>query len=156
MLTRDDWFFFVDDALDGMIAIVEDLGDELANTRPDLPGANSPYALLTHCLGVVEWWAGHLVAGRPVQRDRDSEFRATGSVADLVTRARAVRARLADDVAAADPSAPLRNPGDPEDDHLPFNQRQGAALLHVFEELAQHRGQMELTRDVLRARGGDR
>ena len=28
---------------------------------------------------------------------------------------------------------------------------QGAALLHVYEELSQHYGQMEITRDVLRA-----
>jgi hypothetical protein len=26
---------------------------------------------------------------------------------------------------------------------------QGAALIHTLEELAQHRGQMELTRDIL-------
>ena len=48
------------------------------------------------------------MAGRPVERDRDSEFTATGPVAELVTRARRVRAQLADDVAAAEPSAPLR------------------------------------------------
>jgi hypothetical protein len=26
---------------------------------------------------------------------------------------------------------------------------QGAALLHTYEELAQHRGQMEITRDIV-------
>jgi hypothetical protein len=26
---------------------------------------------------------------------------------------------------------------------------QGGALLHIYEELAQHRGQMEITRDLL-------
>jgi hypothetical protein len=31
---------------------------------------------------------------------------------------------------------------------------QGEVLLHVYEELAQHRGQMEITRDVLRALEG--
>ena len=74
MISADDYLYFVDDALDGMVDIVMDLGDELANRRLDLPGANSPYAVLTHCLGVIEYWAGHLVAGRVIERDRPAEF----------------------------------------------------------------------------------
>ncbi|MEV1179628.1 hypothetical protein, partial [Nonomuraea sp. NPDC049784] len=64
MISDDDYLYYVDRALDGMTGIVAGLGDRLANTRPPLPGANSPYALLTHCLGVVSYWAGQLVAGR--------------------------------------------------------------------------------------------
>ena len=33
---------FVDRAVGGMAGIVRDLGDDLANQRPGLPGANSP------------------------------------------------------------------------------------------------------------------
>ncbi len=80
MISVDDFLWFVDEALDGMVGIVVELGDDLANRRPDLPGANSPYAILFHCLGVMEWWGGVAVAGRPVERDRDAEFRATGPV----------------------------------------------------------------------------
>jgi hypothetical protein len=39
----------------------------------------------------------------------------------------------------------------PEDAGLPFERSQAGVLVHVFHELAQHRGQMEITRDVLRA-----
>jgi len=35
-----------------------------------------------------------------------------------------------------------------------FSATQGGVLLHVYEELAQHRGQLEITRDLLRARPG--
>jgi hypothetical protein len=63
IVTAEEYLYFTDRALDGMAAIVAELGDELANRRPDLPGANTPYAVLTHCLGVAEFWAGHLVAG---------------------------------------------------------------------------------------------
>lgn len=35
------------------------------------------------------------------------------------------------------------------DDYLPPGRRQGVALFHVYEELAQHRGQMEVTRDAI-------
>jgi hypothetical protein len=150
VISTEDYLWYVDDALDGMTDLVTRLGDELANRRPDLPDANSPFAILTHCLGVMEYWAGHVVAGRTVLRDRPAEFRATGRVADLVEQVRAQRARFADDVANADPFAPPRGEVSDDDAALPLGRTQGGALLHVYEELAQHRGQMEITRDVLR------
>jgi len=151
VISPDDFLWFVDEALDGMVAIVTELGDDLANTAPDLPGANSPYAILTHCLGVVEYWAGHVVAGRPDHRVRAAEFVATGDVAALAARARAARARLGVDVAGADPFAAPRGEPDPEDAVLPIGRTQGGALVHLYEELAQHHGQMQVSRDVLRA-----
>ncbi len=108
MLSADDYWYFLDDALNGMVAIVTELGDVNANQRPDLPGANSPYAILTHCLGVMEYWGGHVVAGRPSQREREAEFRAAGPVAELVGRARRARGRLAEDVAGLQPAAAPR------------------------------------------------
>lgn len=149
MISTDDYLAFVDDALEGMIDIVFELGDDMANHKPDLPGANSPYAILTHCLGVMEYWAGHVVAGRVVERDRDAEFRASGDVTTLVERVRHARERFASDLADLEPFAPPRNlpPGD--ESHLEATQ--GGALIHVYEELAQHRGHMEGCRDVLLA-----
>jgi hypothetical protein len=155
VIETEDFLWFVDEALDGMVAIVEQLGDRLANQRPDLPGANSPYAILTHCLGVMEFWAGHVVAGRTVERDRAGEFAATGAVADLVSRVRRARVRLERDLAEVEPLARPRCPLEAggEDAGLPIARTQGGALVHVYEELAQHRGQMELTRDLLQASG---
>ena len=151
MISLDDLLTYVDDALEGMIGIVEDLGDELANRRPAMPGANSPFALLTHCLGVLEYWGGHVVAGRRISRDREAEFRATGAVAELVERARAARRQLATDLADFDGNAPPRGALPPDDADTVVGRTQGGALVHIYEELAQHRGQMEVTRDVLRA-----
>ena len=151
MISVADYLWFVDEALDGMVAIVTELGDDLANARLDIAGSNSPYAVLTHCLGVVEEWAGHLVAGRPLDRDRDAEFRAKGPVDDLVARTRQARQQLVLDLAAFDPRAPVRGTVDREDAVLPWGRTQGGALFHLYEELAQHRGQMETCRDVLLA-----
>jgi Protein of unknown function (DUF664) len=151
MITVEDFLWYVDGALDGMVAIVTELGDDLANARIDVAGSNSPYAVLTHCLGVMEEWAGHLVAGRPLDRDRDAEFRAEGAVDDLVARTRRARRQLALDLAHFDPPAPLRGTADPEDVALPWGRTQGGALFHLYEELAQHHGQMETSRDVLLA-----
>ena len=151
MISVEDYLFFVDDALDAMVGIVVDLGDESANRRPDLPGANSAYAILTHCLGVMEYWAGCIVAGRTIQRDRAAEFRATGPVAELAERVSRAKRQLRDDLADWDPFAPPRGTPRPGDVDQPFGRTQGGALMHVYEELAQHRGQLELTRDVVRA-----
>ncbi|HET8619417.1 MAG TPA: DUF664 domain-containing protein [Acidimicrobiales bacterium] len=150
MITTEDFQWYVEAAVDAMVAIVTGLGDDLANTRPDLPGANSPYAILFHCLGVMEYWGGEAIAGRPVERDRDAEFRAAGPVAELADRALAAPRRLAADLASLDPAAPPRARLDPEDLTTPLR-TQGGVALHIYEELARHLGQMELTRDVLRA-----
>lgn len=148
MLTPDDYLYYTDRALTGMVGIVADLGDDRANAAA-YPGANSPYALLHHCLGVIEAWAGEFVSGRPVDRDRDAEFTATGPVDELIERTAAVSRQLHRDVAEASPGDPLRR--QPPASFLgPSRQlTQGAALQHVFEELAQHHGQMESLRDVL-------
>ncbi len=154
MISAEEYLYYTDRALDGMVRIVTELGDERAGCRP-LPGANSPFALLTHCLGVVEYWAGTLVAGRPSQRDRDAEFTAEGRVGDLVARVARVRAQFADDVRAAEPHAALR--GTPPAGYQGPDRvaTQGAALQHVFEELAQHHGQMEILRDCIAPVRGD-
>lgn len=149
MITVDDYLYFTDRALDGMAAVLQELGDDLANRRPELPGANSPYGIVTHCLGVLNDWAGRLVAGRPVERDRDAEFRATGAVSDLVERIEQARKQLRADVSGADLRAPLRALPAPAYRDTPIGRTQGAALQHVYEELAQHLGHLDLTRDIL-------
>jgi hypothetical protein len=151
MISVQDFLYFVDEALNGMVAILEELGDDLANRRPDVDRTNTPYVILTHCLGVIDYWGGHVVAGREVQRDRDAEFVASGPVAELVDRTRRTRLQLDRDLAHLDPFSPPRNPPRPIDASLPFHRTQGGVLLHVYEELAQHRGQMEGCRDVLHA-----
>ena len=153
VISARDYLWFVDQALDGMVAIVRELGDHRASTQPDLPHANAPYAILTHCLGVMEYWAGALVAGRTITRSRDAEFRAEGRVEDLVRRTAEARHQLEADLARVDPSAPPRQPPWlPEDAETPIGQTQSGALLHLYEELAQHFGQMQLSRDLLVAR----
>jgi hypothetical protein len=145
----DDVLWFADDALSQMVVALRRLGDERVNERPDLPGANSPFAIVTHCLGVLEFWGGAVVAGRRVIRDRDAEFRATGRVDDLVARVDAARRQLAEDVAGVDwGAAPevVTDPGRPD------GRTKGGVLLHLLEELYQHLGQLEITRDVLEAR----
>jgi hypothetical protein len=149
MIDRDTYLFFIDRALDQMVRIVTELGDDLANRRPDVPGANSPYALLTHCHGVMNFWAGALVAGRTVHRDRDAEFVATGEVADVVAGTRAAREQLGADLDAVTPGEPLHGTPPPSYQGPREVLTQAGALQHVYEELSQHLGQMEVIRDAI-------
>jgi hypothetical protein len=149
VISDDDYLWFAGRALDGMAAVLIELGDEHANRQPPLPGANTPFAIVTHCLGVLDFWAGSLVAGRTVVRDRDAEFAASGPVAGLVERVTAAKEQLRADLAAAAPAEPLRAPAPEKYLETPAGRSQGGALQHVYEELAQHHGQLELTRDVL-------
>jgi Protein of unknown function (DUF664) len=152
-ISVDELVSYVERAVGQMADIVGELGDDLANRRPALPGANSPYVILRHCLGVMEFWGGQVVAGRTVQRDRAAEFRASGPVAALIAATRDGRAAFRADAAKADPGAPPRGTHPSKDRDELETRTQGTALLHVLEEVTQHLGQMELTRDVLRNGG---
>ncbi len=100
----------------------------------------------------MEYWGGATVAERPVQRDRAAEFSATGDVAQLLWRTEQARRRLRDDIAGFDASAPPASVRPDPDDSVPYARAKGSVLLHILEELFQHLGQMEITRDALRGR----
>jgi hypothetical protein len=141
-----DYEWFVDRALGEMAGIVEELGDELANRRPPFRDANSAYVILTHCLGILEYWGGATVAERPV---RPAEFVARGDVAGLVRRTAQARRRLREDIVGLDAAAPPANVVPDPRHPTPYADTKGAVLLHILEELFQHLGQMQITRDVL-------
>ncbi len=74
---------------------------EQANRVPDLPGANSPYAIGAHCVGMADYWGGSLIAGLLIPRDRDSEFRAHGDPQQLCAELTRIRNELPQHVAIA-------------------------------------------------------
>jgi hypothetical protein len=138
---------FIDEALDGMVGIAEVLGDERVNRRPDLPDTNSPYAILTHCVGMTTYWLGSVLCGGPSTRDRDSEFRARGTVAEIRQAVKALQVQIRQDITQVQGDQPLGHSLDLRG-HKQYH-TQGDVLLHCYTELAQHHGQMELTRDIL-------
>jgi hypothetical protein len=152
-VSEADFLWFVDLALDQMVAIVVQLGDDGANRRPDPAGANSPFAILTHCLGVMEFWGGSMVADRTSTRDRQAEFVAEGSVSDLIEQVAVARRQLASDISGFDSQSPTAQAPASGDVATPFGRTMGGVLLHILEELFQHLGQMEMSRDVLLAGG---
>ncbi|HLM18757.1 MAG TPA: DUF664 domain-containing protein [Acidimicrobiia bacterium] len=152
MITTEDLLFFLDEVLDAMVRVVETLGDELACRRPEIDSINSPYVTLAHCIGVMDYWGGQVIAGRETDRDRDAEFRASGAVPDLVARARDARRQLARDLESMSPYEAPRGVVSDTDACLPLGSSQGGALVHIYSELAIHRGHMEICRDILLSR----
>jgi hypothetical protein len=150
-IDADGFLFLVDGTLNSMVAVLTALGDDLVNETPDLEGANSPYSIVNHCIGVARWWSGQVADGHEVYRDREHEWTATGSVAEIVARVPEARAAVAAAVAGGDGTGPNRGSVPATYTTSPIGATRGIALLHVYEELVQHLGQMEITRDILLA-----
>ena len=150
MITPDSYLSFCDEALDAYAVVVRELGDPHVNASvPSLDGSNSAFALVSHVVGVMGRWGRTVNRGIEVPRDRDAEFTATGTVDEALALLESGRARLHEDVRACDPTAAPANP--PVGRNGTAYGTQGDVLLHVYEELAQHLGQLEVTRDVLLA-----
>ena len=142
-------YFLLERHFDSMTAAAIELGDDLVNQVPRLPGANSAYQIVIHCCGMLEWWTRSAILGLAVDRDRDAEFVASGTVAQLTARADQVRAQFVADLERIDPDAPLRGDPSPEYYGTPLGESARGVLMHVFEELAQHHGHLDLTRDLV-------
>lgn len=136
-------------ALDEMASIVARLGDDLANRAPTLPGANSAFAILTHCLEVIDYWLGHVLLCRPNRRNREAEFTAKGDVETVLARVAHTKARMCADLAQASSSGSRSAKAAAE-----LNLRHATVedvVIHVLKELHQHLGHIEITRDLIMA-----
>jgi catechol 2,3-dioxygenase-like lactoylglutathione lyase family enzyme len=74
---------YIRHAFTQMLEVAGRLGDERVNQRPLGPRTNAVAALIIHCCGVAEFWLGHVGLGRTTERDRESEFDKTATVAEL-------------------------------------------------------------------------
>jgi uncharacterized damage-inducible protein DinB len=132
---------------------LEHVPDDLLNQPVPVSEANTLFALATHLVGAGEFWVLTLAGGRVVARDRDAEFRASGSYADLAQRYHAwigdVREVLALELApgALDRLAepPVQYRGSIGDQPMTVR----ACVLHAIEHSALHLGQIQLTRSLL-------
>ncbi len=144
---------FINGAFDGMVKIAEELGDARVNQRPNnMANTSTPFIILTHCVGLTRYWFGAVIAGRPVTRDRDAEFRAQGTVAAIRQAVQNLQQELQEDIKHVQLEQPAANPDAVRQAHMK-TWTQGQFLLQCYKELAQHHGHMELTRDVMLGRG---
>lgn len=151
-IDNDDVLYFINRALDGMVQIAEALGDAHINRRPDFPAASSPYVILAHCVGLTTYWLGGVIAGRQMVRDREAEFQAQGTVAEICNAVRSLQQQLPLDIMRVQGEQPIAYPQTLMPRHVAQgvqHWRQGKVLMHTYEELVQHYGQLEITRDIL-------
>ena len=139
---------YLDHAFAGLHRVLDRLDDTTVNRRPHGDTTDSVAALVTHCCELAPFWLDHVGLDRPTSRDRDAEFRAESDVATLRQMIDDTTGRCHDmvgtlDGASSAPYHPLRN-------QLPGGDRSDTSvILHVFEELFQHLGHMELTADAV-------
>jgi hypothetical protein len=138
-------------AFDQLLAVAVRVGEPAVDERPHGPSTNTIAALVVHCCGVAEFWLGHVALGRPSERDRDAELRATATLEEMRALVARAVAQAEDDLVALDAGGG----GDTTDLRgflLDGDASDGAVVLHVLEELYQHLGHAELTADALTAR----
>ena len=146
-ISVDDFLLFSDRTIDGFIAATSRLDDYSVNRSP-FEGASSAAALTIHALSAATFWCDHVIAGNPTSRDRASEFVATATVAELVQICVDTKASLRTLGPAIDATTTLHiEPTVQIALREPWTV--GAALIHAYEELAQHLGHVEMTVDVL-------
>lgn len=151
-IAPEEFLSYINAAFDGMLNIAEELGDERINQRPNnLANTSSPFVILTHCIGLTRYWLGTVIAGRQIQRDREAEFRAQGTVAEIRQAVRQVRNEIQDDIKRVRGDQLSAFPDAVRPQHKTWTQ--GHFLLQCYKELAQHHGHMELTRDVMLGHG---
>lgn len=149
-ISLDVVMIHVDRALNGMTATLRDLGDDFVNVETGLPGGNTAYQIVRHCCGVLEFWGGQVLADRPITRDRLAEFTSSGTVDELIALVERQRAQFRSDLEGFDGSAAPR--GRMGNMDAGEDGSQAGVLMHTYEELAQHRGHLDITADIVRAR----
>lgn len=132
-------------SVDGLVACLDELTAAELNWRP-LENANSLFVLTAHTLGNVEENLCGVLCGQMVQRQRAAEFSRRGlSALALQQQWQTLQHRIADALAQL-PQAKLTR----ERLHPRRGQITGREiLLVVARHAAEHRGQAELTRDLL-------
>jgi len=143
--------FLIDLLCRDLLGELEKATDEQLNRPVDVPEANSLFAIATHTLGANRAWILGFVGGRPVQRDRDAEFTASGSLAALregfeefLAGMHEVLDALPDAEMGRETAAPAYRP---EYAGAPLTVRD--CVQHMVDHTALHLGHAQVTRQLL-------
>jgi hypothetical protein len=145
-LTADQVALYLDKGFGQLLEVAERLGDDRVSERPLGPSTNSVAALISHCAGVCEFWLGHVGLGREDHRDRDAEFVAEATVAELRDLVAASVAQARADVFALDGTTVFPHEADA---FRAVPEGATGLALKVLEELYQHLGHAEIAADSL-------
>jgi uncharacterized damage-inducible protein DinB len=135
-------------------AALRDLTEDELNRSPEVPGANSGFAIATHTFGNVRAWVLGVVCGEDLRRDRPAEFASRGTYEALEVAA----CKLAGDVEEALQKLDPKTLGDRFvpvrelwGEGLPVEMERREALAHVLEHAGIHLGHIHMTVELLKA-----
>lgn len=143
---------YISRSLDRLVACLDGLDVDGLNWRPAAPEANSLYVLATHTLGNAAENLLEMLGNQPVGRDREAEFGVVAgadAAAMIAERWQSLRARIEAVLEGLPPDALDREYTHPRRGTITGRE----VLLIVARHAAEHLGQAELTRDLLRAHG---
>jgi uncharacterized damage-inducible protein DinB len=124
---------------------IQGLSDEAANWRPLPKDTNSIYALITHLAGAQSNWIKRVIAGIPVQRDREAEFKSAGSLSEAVKNWEAVDREAEEILLKLSPE----QLGETRDVSGPFGRVTVRwCILHQIRHYAMHLGHIQLTQQL--------
>ena len=143
----DLYWHKIRDTVDELVDCLEGLDDASLDWRP-LDDANSLYVLATHTMGNVRHNILNGLCELPVTRDRDAEFKVRGdSAVEIEARWNELKRQISEAIQEL-PPAEL----DREKDHPNRGIITGRELLIVVaRHAAEHYGQAQVTRDLVKA-----
>ena len=142
----DMFRYFLRRAISWYLEALDPLPPEAFSWRPPAPEANALAAICVHAIASAEWWVLSCIGNGPLERDRDAEFAASVTWAELRPRFEAFLANT-DALLAGMTSERLgaisRHPAGDR-----MNRR---CLTHTVEHLGIHLGHVEITTDWWKA-----
>jgi uncharacterized damage-inducible protein DinB len=128
--------------------------DDVLNGPVPLPDANTLAAIATHLAGSTEFWAVQMSTGRDVGRNRQAEFHATVTGADLRARYERLIALVHDALDALPDATMNKIPPQPPTEYrstggLGETLTLRDCLLHAVEHGALHQGHIQITRQLV-------
>ena len=134
-------------SVDELVACLEGLDGDSLNWKP-LDDANSLCVLATHTMGNVRHNFLSILCGGPITRDRDSEFAAMGdSVAEIEAGWNELQCRISEAIRELPPDDLDRVRDDPQRGKITGRE----LMILVARHAAEHYGQAQLTRDLVKA-----
>lgn len=140
---------------DQMAVVLRDVPPDLMSWRPDTGTANGVATITNHVLAATRVYVLGFGCGRPVERDRTSEFSARATDANaLIARLHSTRAEIDEALGTLPEEALSRQFTPPQ--HLwgtgqPHEITAREAIVESIRHAAIHLGELRLTRDLARA-----
>ncbi len=139
------------------VATLQDLTAGQLNWKTGEYWSNTMFAIATHMVAMGEYWVLCLVGGADIVRDRQAEFHAVGSAAEIVLRLQnwsqvcdVLYAGLGSEVLAEIARVPIEYFQSGGFGSGALSKRE--CLMHVVEHSALHLGQLQILRQLVEQR----